>query len=283
MTVNPGQANLTLTSGTPGVIQAAASCTWPIDRSLFPALPDQTTDPNGYAAALTVQLACEDMAVGVLWALSGRQFGVCETFVRPCADEHQPLEGIWGPLGTSQVAAMVAFGEDWSGELLGWFGGRAAHRCVISSPQAVHLPGPVYTDDSGDFDLVVYIEGTVLAPDEYVLEGDVLHRVDDIWPRQMFARPMGDEGTWGVSYWRGTPPPPGTARFVGCLANEFILACSGKNCRLPSTVTNVSRTGVSYSVNPSVIYASGKTGIPEVDMWLASVNPHALMQAPTVI
>ena len=53
---------------------------------------------------------------------------------------------------------------------------------------------------------------------------------------------------------------------------------------MPRTVTEVSRQGVThrmYDVN--AIYSSGKTGIPEIDLFLAAVNPNHLMQAPTVV
>jgi hypothetical protein len=46
----------------------------------------------------------------------------------------------------------------------------------------------------------------------------------------------------------------------------------------------VSRQGVTYrAYDPAVIYASGKTGLAEIDGWLAAVNPNALTAAPTVI
>ena len=60
--------------------------TWDIDRSAFPALP-ATGDP-GYAEALAVQSGAEDMAVQVLWALSGRQYGLRDVVVRPCRSAH---------------------------------------------------------------------------------------------------------------------------------------------------------------------------------------------------
>jgi hypothetical protein len=41
---------------------------------------------------------------------------------------------------------------------------------------------------------------------------------------------------------------------------------------------------VSYQVyNPQQIYADGKTGLSEVDLWLATVNPNHLMAAPSVL
>jgi len=46
----------------------------------------------------------------------------------------------------------------------------------------------------------------------------------------------------------------------------------------------VVRQGVSFEVyNPNDVYSNGKTGLPEVDMWLAAVNPHHLQAAPSVI
>lgn len=244
---------------------------------MLPPLPAE--DDPGYAQALAVQLASEDAAVNVLWALSGRQFGICPKTVRPCADEHQPLRGAWGPLGTAAFSWLIM--DDFSGDLLDdW----ACHgKCLISSPQAVHLPGPVYQDTSGDYPIVVTLHDYVLDTDDYVVEGDVLHRRWEMWPRQNFAKPLGEAGTWSVNYWRGVPPPAITARFVGCLTKEFIASCSGGDCRLPRSITHLSRTGVSYEIDALKIIAAGKTGLSEVDLWLATINPSALRQGPLVI
>lgn len=254
-----------------------APCTWPVDTTDFPPLPEPT-DP-AYPAALALQLAAEDTAVNVLWALTGRIFGICPVTVRPCANEHQPLYGVWGPVGTAFFGWAIM--DDFDGSILE----DSCHgRCLISSPQAVHLPGPVYQDDTGDYPIVVTIDDDwVLDPDEFSVEGDVLFRHHEYWPRQNFSKPLGEHGTWSVSYWKGIPPPAGTARFVGCLAREFIFACTGQKCRLPASVTNISRTGVSYTIDPLSIYNARKTGIPEIDMWITAINPNALQQAPSVI
>ena len=58
------------------------TCNWPVDDSCLPPLPPED-DPT-YAEKLTDQQNALDLAVTVLWALSGRQFGQCETLVRPC-------------------------------------------------------------------------------------------------------------------------------------------------------------------------------------------------------
>jgi hypothetical protein len=257
-----------------------APCTWPIDRSCFQALPE-TGDPT-YATALAIQLACEDIAVNVLWSLSGRQFGICPALVRPCAEAHQPLHGRWGPIGAFTVGMLISlddFGDVFSVADGYWHG-----KCLISSPRAVQLPGPVYQDATGNYPITVMIGDEILDIDEYIVENDTLHKTWGEWPFQDFSKELGEHGTWSVAYWRGLPPPAIAARFTGLLAYEFIQASCGGKCRLPRTVQHISRAGVSYDTfNPNNIYATGKTGLPEIDMWLSTINPHALMQAPSVI
>lgn len=149
-------------------------------------------------------------------------------------------------------------------------------RCEITGPRVVHLPGPVQ-----EVVEVVIGSGAALSGDEYALEGDVLYRKGGDWPCQDLGKPLGEVGTWSVTYTRGYPPPEGTAKFVGTLAAEFLKACSGEKCRLPRTVTEVVRRGVTWKVRQEIDKAG--TGVPEIDMWLAAVNPNHLMQAPSVV
>jgi hypothetical protein len=272
--------------GSPLSLMPPAPCTWPIDRYCYQNwLPQvdgavNVNDPE-YPTKLAIQLACEDTAVQVLWALSGRQYGICPTLVRPCAEAHQPLEGRWGPIGAFTVGMLV--GLDDFGDIFtmqdGWCG-----KCLISSPRAVDLPGPVYQDATGNYPVSVMIHDYVLDEDEYSVEGDRLFHLHGEWPFQDFSRELGEHNTWSVAYWRGTPPPAILSRFAGVLTNEFIQASCGGKCRIPRTVQHISRGGVSFDTfNPDNIYSTGKTGIPEIDMWLASINPNKLMQAPTVL
>lgn len=239
------------------------SCDWPVDRTCLPALPALGDEPTAdeqaaYDLAVAQRSAAEDMAVFVLWALSGRQFGVCEETVRPCPTP-APVGGVLG---------------------CGCFGS-----CVRSGPSMVHLPGPVAAPDD-DRPVVVTIAGEVMDPAEYVIEGNVLYRRGGKrWPGQNLARPLGEPGTWSVTYWRGIPPPSGVERLTGLLAKEFLAACAGdEKCRLPRNVAQIARQGVTYRYElASVIHAAGKTGLPEVDLWLAAVNPNRLTAAPVVL
>lgn len=234
--------------------------TWPVDRACLPPLPAE--DDETYEQKLAERNNAEDLAVQVLWALSGRQFGVYETVVRPrTLDTH------------CRPAPYVLSWESgrWIDYPCGCLG-----CCHITTTRAVHLPGPVAEI------VTVTIGADDLDPADYVLEGDVLYRKGGNWPPQDMNRPMGEDQTWSVTYLRGTPPPAGVAVFVGQLANEFIAACSGGSCRLPRNVVATTSRGVSRQFDPSRIYASGKTGLSEIDLWLSAVNPHHLTAPPSV-
>lgn len=252
--------------------------TWPIDRSNFPALPDPLPDEDApeYQAVI-VQRAAAQLAVTVLWALSGRQWGLTDQRVRPCRDDRHNWFDRRYRDGYSGVTSYLI---SWEGDRwVNWWCGCGGGSCRLSGPRAIHLPGPVHSITS------VTIGTDVLDPSGYTVEENVLYRVGHQWPRQDLGRPLGEVNTWSVSYQRGLVPPEGVAELTGILAKEFLNAITADaKCRLPRTVTAASRNGVSYRVyDPAVIYANGKTGLPEVDIWLASVNPHHLIAAPSVI
>lgn len=253
------------------VLVSAGGCSWYMDESCLPALPDPSSEEY-QAAALSME-AAKIMAVQVLWALSGRQFCLLETTIRPCPEKY--------PAGLGRVTSPSSY------EIFSWndYGGWATvgcgcgARCIRTGPGMVHLPGPV-----GEV-LEVVINGETVADTEYVLEGNVLYRTGAAWwPSQDMTRPATEPGTWKVTYTRGLAPPPETAKLVGLLATEFYTACTGGKCRLPRTVTELSRQGVTHRiVNPNDIYSTGKTGIPEIDLWLSAVNPHHILSAPVVL
>lgn len=249
------------------------TCNWPIDESCLPELPEESSgdDPEYLAAVLSMESA-KALATQVLWALSGRQFCLVETSVRPCPSPCSPAMQRYSPPSSYEVFSWRDHG--WMPTGCGCVG-----QCVKSGPAMVHLPGPVAEI------LGVVIDGEELDPSEYVVEGNVLYRTGAAWwPPQNLGRPVTEPGTWQVTYLRGQSPPPETAKLLGLLTAEFYNACTGGKCRLPRTVAEVSRQGVTHRiVNPNDIYSTGKTGIPEIDLWLSAVNPHHLMSAPSVL
>lgn len=243
------------------------TCDWPIDRTCLPPLPDE--DAADYAEKLAQRNNAEDMAVFVLWALSGRRFGVCTATARPCP----PLG--WPPSRTTWVT------DDWLGSVS--LGCGCLGHCVRTGPSMVHLPGPVAPPTNED-PVVVVIAGEVLDPAEFTVEGDVLYRRGGkTWPGQNLARPLGEPGTWSVTYRRGVPAPAYTAPLAGQLAREFLAACSGGTCDIPRFLVSTSRQGVTKTFDPAKIIAAGMTGLSDVDQWIGAVNPHRLQQPPEVL
>jgi hypothetical protein len=245
------------------------SFTWPVDRSGFPALPEPG-QPD-YSRKLAEQQAAAQLATAVMWSLSGRQFGLADAIARPCRG---PLRNHHGPGPvTSYVLSWEGYG--WITPPCGCAGG-----CRVFGPNMVHLPGPVHRVTK------VELAGVELPANVWAVEGNVLYRREGPWPAQDLNRALGAEGTWGVYYERGIPVPIGVDQLTGSLAKEMLTAVTDDvaRCRLPRTVSVVNRQGITYrAYDPAAIYASGKTGLAEVDLWLASVNPHALLAAPTVI
>ncbi|UYL88131.1 head-to-tail adaptor [Gordonia phage Evaa] len=252
------------------------SCEWPVDRGCLPDLPTLPDDPTEaqqaeYDAVKLSQDSAIDMAIGILWALSGRQYGVCPAAARPCPPVDLRVSNLYLP-----TAVPFWDGDYWSNASCGCLGGS----CVQSAPSRVHLPGPVQAITS------VRIGGVELNASEYVVEGDALIRTGGrAWPGQNITVPADAPGGWIVEYTKGVPVPAGVPTLVGQLAAEIVKACGdGGKCRIPRNVVAVTRQGVSYQVyDPQTIYAAGKTGLPEIDLWLASVNPHHLLQGPSVV
>jgi len=130
----------------------------------------------------------------------------------------------------------------------------------------------------------ILIDGSVVASS--------LYRVDDwrrlvyiptvgvtrsAWPAsQDLDAPTSAAGTFAVTYVHGTPPPAGGVKACAELATMLGIGASPKlagQARLPDRMSSVSRQGVSAQVaDPSTMFTDGQTGIPAVDLWVASVN-----------
>jgi hypothetical protein len=214
--------------------------------------------------------AAIDTAVHVLWSFTGRQFGCCPITVRPCPRDHDRGYLGWLP------------GDAWFPDLDSgvWrnIGCGCGPLCRTGGPGVVHLPGPVCSITS------VTIDGAVIDSGLYVLEGDRLYATSGRWPDQDLSRPAGSPGTWTVEYLQGREPPAGADQMVGTLALEFWNLCKGQKCRLPRGTESVSRQGVSMKIaDPTALFQNMQTGIPEVDLWIAAVNPNRLSVPPAVI
>jgi hypothetical protein len=80
-----------------------------------------------------------------------------------------------------------------------------------------------------------------------------------------------------VTYQFGEPPPEGGKQAAIVLAYELGLEQIGDgDCRLPTNVVSITRQGVTIERQPATEFqALLRTGVPEVDRWLAAVNPRS--------
>lgn len=87
-----------------------------------------------------------------------------------------------------------------------------------------------------------------------------------------------------VSYTYGQGPPDGGVRAAVEYASQLQLAAAGDGaCQLPKRVQSITRQGVTMAfLDPGDYLDQGRTGVPSVDQWLASVNPGGLRQRPRV-
>lgn len=151
-------------------------------------------------------------------------------------------------------------------------------RCGVS---AVRLPGyPVVSVTE------VQIDGDVIDPARYTvhdrrwlvyLPADGVER--RAWPTTNdLDAPLGDEGTWAITYEFGQAPPPGGVAASAELACQLALACTNTEeaqaaCQLPDGTSSYSRQGVTVTVQDvGSVFKDGVTGLRSVDLWLASVR-----------
>lgn len=258
---------------------------WPVDTSCVPdwdaweVTPNPSADPpvvgvpkyTADAKARAISLAGQSMRL-----LTGFRIGGCPITVRPCSQgcgeqtwRTYPVRGASG----STPWYPVSLGGQWLNIGCGHTGG-----CACSTLHEVTLYGQVGAVTT------VRVDGAVLDPTAYRVDGARLVRTDgEPWPLcQNLDAPDTEPETWSVTYTPGAPVDGLGAWAAGVLAGEYVQACTpGGQCRLPSTVIQTVRLGVTQTFAPGA-FPDGKTGIREVDSYLEAVNPNGLQGPPMV-
>jgi hypothetical protein len=215
-----------------------------------------------------LQARAEALAWSTLRHLTGGQVGNCPVLARPCRSGCSGSEFGYGP-GFSPV---YRYGQ--------WFnvGCGCSGSCSCVSVEQITLPGRVAEVQT------VWVDGVELDAENYRLDnGNLLVRTDGgAWPLcQNMNLNHTETGTFAVQYVPGVLPGTTGAWAAGILTAEFAKACSGQKCRLPSSVTSVSRQGVSMDFTEGM-FAGGQTGIREVDAYVLSLNPAHRAKPSTV-
>ncbi|HEY1319091.1 MAG TPA: hypothetical protein VGF32_02540 [Streptosporangiaceae bacterium] len=255
-----------------------ALCEWPVSYAACATCPpiedpdDQTVNPD--------RILFEQMATAMLWAWTGRVFGLCTVALRPCRTDCTgfPTPLFWGRGPISQgAAADRSRAPLWGPVLLNgqWYnvgcGVCGNDECSCPAVCSLSLPGPVAA-------VTEVILGSTILPDTAyrVDDGHLLVRLDgSCWPPcQNMGAPVGAADTWQVTYSRGLPVPVGGQVAAGILACELAkAACADSTCKLPQRIQTVSRQGVTVAVLDAFEdVLKGRTGIWLIDSWVASIT-----------
>jgi len=153
--------------------------------------------------------------------------------------------------------------------------------CTCGNTTAVRLSnGPVDPES-----VVVEVDGVTLDPSEYAIArtrwligmaqpGGGVRRW---WPCcQDLGRPLGEVGTWAVSYETLKFPPSGSQIPTIMLARDYANACSSGSCAacsIPDDVISLVRQGVTMTMpDPRALASDGWTGVGITDAWLAALR-----------
>lgn len=251
-----------MTATEPDVEPQAAPCDgcvpWVADTSCCEGW--DTLDPD---------LACraEMLAWDTLRALSGGRVGACPVTVRPCLS---PPCSVCNPDG-SWMRPFIRDGN-WYNAICGVDPCSCERLCEIVTPGPIAAITKVLLDDQ-----------ELPLSDFRVDNGNRIVRQDgECWPScQDMTKALGQPGTLGITYTPGVVPDAAGLWAAGVLACEFSKACSGAKCRLPTSVTAITRQGVAFTMSTGM-FPDGMTGIREVDAYLTSLNPNALKVPPLV-
>lgn len=232
---------------------------WPVDADCR--LPQGwTADPLTWPPAQrrAVMLASEH-----LYYATGKAYGLCMVHMRPC--RLRCTETTAAPTGPLNPVL-------WNGSVVNAVGCGCVGSCGCAPVCEVLLDGPV--------------AGIVRVTVDGQPVPDSTYRVDDhhrlvrqgggCWPHcQAMHLPDGEPGTWSIVYWRGRDISPRGRLAVTLLAIEYNKLCTGDaSCVLPERVTQLTRQGVTYTLENT----PRETGVKVVDDWVNMVNPYGLTE-----
>lgn len=219
-----------------------------------------------------------ELAIGFVWAATGRRYGLCETTVYPC--NPRPSEPLYQeyPVTALGYGASGTVGGIVQGPFNGLAAGCCGGGCSCAGACEVQLPGPVHSI------LQVLVDGAeVPFPEMRVKDGNVLVRLGgECWPT---CQTLGVEiPTFQATYLLGREPTEPVQIASDLLACEYAKSLAGGNCALPARLQSLTRQGVEVTV-AEVDNEPGqlRTGIKLVDDAIAADNPGGLTSPPWVL
>lgn len=234
-------------------------------------LPIESVAISGYA----VQAASE-----ILYYASGQRFDTCQVTIRPCR------KSCWGDAWPRLSAGWWDAGGGWGPypALINglWYNiacGSCGTDCSCSIVSETLLPGPVRSISQVTVDGVVLTEGTDYRLDDY---RKLVRLGGNQWPLcNNLNKGITEEGTWSVTMILGEPLPTLGKFAMGELLCQIIYDVLGNSCQLPDNVTNVTRQGLSFTLDDvNELVKNGFSGLKYVDQFIQRYNPSKLAARP---
>lgn len=251
-------------------IPTGACQPWTTVADLAPKVDPDTEDKQAEAEEAV------KVATDVLYALSGRQFpGLCTETLHPCADYRHRYRTTDPALGYPY--SMTFYGHPIApARMFTGCSHRRTSQCGCTPLHALDLGlRPL-------LDATVTIDGAAFADWRIDDEREIVRLDGAPWPTcQDLAAADGliIEATYGIA------PPPAGVRAAKVLATEIYLSRTDPDaCRLPKRTQSISRQGISMTMlDPMEFLDGGRTGLYDVDLFLAAHNPHRATRRPAVL
>lgn len=210
---------------------------------------------------------CMQISSDILYGLTRRRWpGVCSDKVYPSA-RYRAYNGAprWWPSSARSVGSYP-----W-----GFCSCNRSRDLGCSRIPEIALPGRPVIPSS----IVVKIDGNAFTAFELQDHNKLVRTDGDGWPCcQTQLLDDTEVGSWSIAYQFGKRPPIGGVRSAAVLGSQLAMAYhpdvfTKGECKLPKRVTSITRAGTTIAVlDPLTMFKDGLTGIPEVDLWVASTN-----------
>lgn len=212
--------------------------TWPI---VWPCDAPGSATPQHLTAAASA-------AQSLLWARTGRRLGACTVI-----EAYSPVVS-----GTCGVPYMR---DDRS-----WGHGTVGRVDIFLA----NVPVVEVTE--------VRVNGRIIAPGGYRVEGARLIRLGDAWPTVAVDEipPVEVEYRWGIPL-DDSPLWGLVAGAMGEVANEILQGMCGGACKLPARAVSVTRGGVTVQLgDPGQYQTANLIGLPLADALIGATNPNGM-------
>lgn len=250
---------------------SAAPCGWAVETGACAGLWETYT--------VQIRERAEAAAAMIMWANTGRRYGLCEITVQPSAAPRvDPLYRAY-PVGPGNgLLSPVIDGGQWYNR----YGGDTDRACCTTAHCEVALEGPTTLANIA----AVSVDGVLVDVSRYVvMDGYLLVRTDgQCWPACVNYGAQSPPA-FTVTYFRGLEIPAAVQGAFERLACELAKDAAGGACTLPQRMTRLTRQGVEIELDEVDVNETGPwlSGIKEVDDVIVAVNPYRLTAAPAVM